>query len=121
VYERNEDKDYKGRIYAEWQAAGSPKFEWMNVWWECHILAVFRRPSSHFKADGVSLSAAGARAPHPPSSPDVDQIAKAPMDVLVKAGAVPDDARCCRLTVDKKWEVPGLSEGVYVRIVEVNK
>jgi len=121
MYEKSEDRDWKSRVYHEWTAIGSPRFEHAQTYWECHIIAVFRRPAGHFRADGVSLSASGARQPRPARSPDVDQIAKGPMDVLVKAGAVPDDARCCLLTVEKRWETAGMPEGVYIRIVEVNK
>lgn len=63
----------------------------------CRIEAVFSAPKS-------AKNRAGG--PHW-VKPDADNIAKAVMDGMTKAGKVPDDARCCDLRVIKRYAATG--------------
>jgi hypothetical protein len=108
TYTAKVDLDHRGRIEASWLSEGAPRLP-EQAYYEARIAAVFRRPASHFKSDGVSLNATGRRTPFP-GKPDLDNLAKN-IDVFVKCGAIPDDARMVRLLVIKhymaEYELPG--------------
>jgi Holliday junction resolvase RusA-like endonuclease len=63
------------------------------------IVAVFKRPKSHFNKSGLK-----ATAPVLPR-PDVDNVAKGVLDAL--KSVVGDDMMVARLVVDKWWGVEG--------------
>lgn len=51
--------------------------------------------------------------------PDADNVSKAVLDVLTKAGVIGDDARVCVLTVRKWWGAVGEEPGIDVVVEEV--
>ncbi len=72
----------------------------------------FRRPKSHYKADGYSLSKAGDGAI---PRGDVDNLAKAVMDAL-NGEAFIDDRYVLCLTTRKEWVRNDGEEGVHVEL-----
>ena len=72
----------------------------------------FRRPKSHYKADGYSLSKSGDGAI---PRGDVDNLAKAVMDAL-NGEAFTDDRFVVSLTTRKEWVRDDEEEGVQVHL-----
>lgn len=71
----------------------------------------FRRPKGHY-GSGKNAGSLKAGAPNRHAGkPDLDNLAKAVMDVLTRLGAWTDDALVSRLTVSRAWAVgvPGCS------------
>lgn len=93
-------RSYSQQVQGEWIAAGRPVLEVGP--YDLIVQAGWVRPGSHFRADGVSLSAAGRRAPFP-GKPDLDNVVKGVLDALVAVGAVPDDRHLVSLTAAKWW------------------
>ncbi len=77
----------------------------------------FRRPKSHY-CSGKNSDILRDRAPRiHTAKPDLDNLAKAVMDVLTRLGAWTDDAIVCRLSVSRSWAI-GLP-GCQISIAEV--
>ena len=57
------------------------------------------RPKGHTGRRGLRMSAPL----WPATRPDIDKLARAALDGLVAGGALPDDARVCRLEVEKSY------------------
>jgi Holliday junction resolvase RusA-like endonuclease len=72
------------------------------------------RPPSHYLVDGVTLSAAGRRAPYPSARSrglggDVDKLARTILDALEDADVLLDDAQVVELTARKSYpDGPGV-------------
>lgn len=81
-----------------WELAGCPRIDGPVA---LGIRVVVLRPASHYRADGVTLSATGLRAPLPPRV-DVDNVSKLVLDAL-KGRAFDDDRRIGTLEVRKLW------------------
>lgn len=94
-----EDRSYAGRIVDAWTEAGRRRL--MHGPYTAVICVRHVRPPSHYLADGVTLSAAGARMPYPRYG-DWDSYGRW-LDPLVEVGAVPDDAWCCVGLVALDW------------------
>lgn len=73
-----------------------------------------RRPGSHFRTDGVTLSAEGQRKPYPTSKPDVLKLARAVEDALTGIVYV-DDAAIVSESLRKEYTVG--PEGVVVTVM----
>lgn len=75
------------------------------------MLFRMRRPRSHY-GTGRKAGELKASAPiHHTQKPDVDNLAKAALDVLTTIGLWHDDAQCIRLSVSRHW-ADGLGPGM---------
>lgn len=101
AYTRTEDRLYRELVIHMWEAAGHPRIA-DGSWWGARFLALFDRPSGHWKKNG-DLTAKGVRDRYPNRYPDDDNISKGATDALVRVGAVPDDRRRVFLQVMKEW------------------
>jgi crossover junction endodeoxyribonuclease RusA len=77
------------------------------------LVFVRRRPRSHLRTDGRTLSAAATR--YPDTKPDVDKLERAILDGLTDVAFV-DDARVVSLCSVKRWAEAGEPEKVLVEI-----
>jgi Holliday junction resolvase RusA-like endonuclease len=72
------------------------------------------RPTSHYRVDGVTLSAAGIRRPYPHKRSqgiggDVDKLARTILDALEDAGVLLDDSQVVELIARKTFhDGPGV-------------
>jgi Holliday junction resolvase RusA-like endonuclease len=66
----------------------------------CKIVFTFRRPKSHFTSKGLLRDDAPF---HRKSKPDLDNLAKAVMDVLTQVGYWRDDAQIVELSLMKMY------------------
>lgn len=73
-----------------------------------------RRPKGHYRANGEVKPSAPR---HHTGKPDIDNLAKAVMDVLTRLGAWTDDALVCNLHVVRRW-ADGTLPGCRVAIAE---
>jgi len=62
----------------------------------------YRRPASHLRTDGVSLSATGRRFPCPTGSGDVDKLLRAVLDALTSI-VFHDDRQVAQVVACKQW------------------
>lgn len=95
-----------------WMAAG-------RVWLgegplAAKIVAVHGRPRSHFRADGVTLSAKGVREFAPMVKPDGDNLEKLVLDALNDL-AYRDDVQVVRMVFERRWATR--DERAHVRVI----
>lgn len=74
----------------------------------------YRRGVSHYRADGVTLNAAGLRKPYP-TRPDTDKLARAILDSITGVVIV-DDRQVVELTARRVW---GPRDETHVAVEEV--
>jgi len=103
AYTAKADREYAALIAASWRDDGCPYIP--SGPWACELTAYMERPRDHRRADGT-LSARGARSPHPGRKPDADNILKT-IDALVAVAAVPDDRFLVDARVVKRWADDG--------------
>ena len=87
-------------VLACWQAAGEPRLDGPVA---LRVALIVERPKGHFRSDGVSLSAEGARHLLPDNQkPDVDNALKLVMDGLNRR-AWRDDVQVVDVYVTRSW------------------
>lgn len=72
----------------------------------------FRRPKGHFRANGALKESAPR---HHTGKPDLDNLAKAVMDVLTRLGAWADDALVSTLLIRREWATGRPGCGIHIR------
>ena len=98
-FEAEKNADYKSWIVSCWIGAGEPRIT--SRYYACMVRAWWKRPASHYRTDGVSLSATGKRHEHP-SYMDGDNVLKN-LDIYVAIRAVPDDRYCILKVYQAEW------------------
>jgi Holliday junction resolvase RusA-like endonuclease len=92
--------DAEGDVLACWIAAGQPRLDGAVA---LRVALIVERPTGHFRSDGVSLSAEGARHLLPDNQkPDVDNALKLVMDGLNRR-AWRDDVQIVDVYVTRSW------------------
>lgn len=114
MHKTTEQESYERDIILLYRAAGSPRLP--EGPYAAEVQAWMKRPGDHFRADG-SLTPKGMRTPFPLRKPDADNFLKL-IDVLVKLGAVPDDAKMVTASVVKRWAVRRAHEPGLVFVVK---
>jgi len=94
--------------------AKMPKKEWHNRLHRrvrLEVWCVFQRPKSHLKASGAVRD----KAPDVPR-PDTDNVVKAVMDALTKAGVYPDDMFVVDHRCRKRYVGPRIKAHTVIRL-----
>lgn len=103
--------EYEDDIILAWRKAGSPRL--IDGPYLCVMMAHFRRPTTHYNRTG--LTPEGVRAgKYPCVKPDADNLLKQ-VDVLVAAGAIPDDKAMVRATCFKLWSPTRSDARLHIR------
>jgi Holliday junction resolvase RusA-like endonuclease len=76
----------------------------------------FKRPKSHFRANGKVKETAPS---HHTQKPDFDNLAAAVANALTKIGAWNDDAQLARVLVTKDWAIVNSAGGCHITISEL--
>lgn len=100
TYTPKETVEVEAAWAKQWEAIGSPTVEGPIV---VAVEVYHRRKDSHFKTDGVSLSAEGRRHPLPDNQkPDLDNVLKIVMDAL-NGCAYKDDVAAVETHTRRFW------------------
>lgn len=99
-----EQEAYERDIILAWRRAGALKL--IDGPYQVVMHAYIAHPESHYRKDGQLTLEGMRQGPYPAKTPDGDNILKQ-LDVLVAAGAVPNDAKCIRWTIEKMWAERG--------------
>lgn len=99
------------RVQAAWDEGGQPRLPDDRAI-EARVIVAVARPKGHFRTNGL-LSAAGERATHPTTRPDLDNVTKLVLDSL-NGLAYRDDALVVDLRAQRYWASPGEPEHVRV-------
>lgn len=101
----------QGTLRDAWQAAGSPGpyAGPMGV----SVTVVICRPKSHYRVDGITLAAAGERAPIPVCTPDLDNLQKQIGDSW-NGCLWRDDRQIAHWDVTRRYAIHGEAEHVRV-------
>lgn len=98
-YKTDAQEAYENEVITAWRRAGSPRLPAGGV--RLVMVAHLERPVDHWRRDGT-LTPKGERNPEPLVKPDFDNLQKQ-IDVLVAAGAMPDDKCVVRSLFIKVW------------------
>lgn len=107
VYDPGTADGWKMAVAEAWRhkvaPENSPRFTAFDTAVSLRLFFSFRRPKGHY-GSGKNASMLKDSAPRVHAAkPDLDNLAKAVMDVLTRLGAWTDDAIVCRLTVSRGW------------------
>lgn len=104
---------YEVDIIEAWRRAGSPRL--LPGAFACLMTAWFERPKGHYNRTGFTPAAERAGT-WPCVKPDADNLLKQ-VDVLVAAGAIPDDKNMVRATCSKLWSPRRQDARLHIRFI----
>lgn len=118
VYTPGSANDWKERIRLEALKPSNAKLDQAGPY-DVFLTFFMPRPKGHFNSKGVVKDSAPM---FPTSKPDVDNLAKAVMDVLKDTGVLAEDAHVVSLLVTKLYQIPrGMdcgSPGCFVNVTK---